>query len=201
MLSRIQHRVEGAFEASAGLFRKAGLSPNSLTMLGFASTFVVFLLYSDGLRSGLENGSAVLALLLGSFFDALDGAMARRYQLASKIGGVLDSVLDRFGELLLYSGLAIGRLVDVRLALWALAVSFMVSYVRARAESEGISMKGVGIAERPERLLILLASTALHPFYPWALVGGTVIIALLSSVTLVQRVRKIGISVEMDDQR
>lgn len=195
MLSRIQHLVEGFFESSAGIFKRAGLSPNSVSVLGFALALVTFFFYLDGLRSGLEKAGAVLALLLASYFDALDGAMARRYGLVSKMGGILDSILDRVGELFLYSGLAAGGLVDFRLALWVLSASFMVSYARARAEAEGVVMKGVGIAERPERLLILLVATILQPLYPASLFWGMLLIAVLASVTVAERVYRIGSAV------
>src|SRR3989337_1553655 len=195
MLSRVQHLVEGFLESSAGLFKRAGLSPNSVTVLGFVFTLAASLFYARGLRFAWEQAGAFSTLLLAGYFDALDGALARRYSLASKFGGILDSVLDRLGELLLYSGLAIGNLVDFRLALWALSASFMVSYLRARAEASGIVMKGVGIAERPERLLILLVATILQPLYPASLFWGVLLIAVLASVTVAERVYRIGSAV------
>ena len=195
MLSRFQHAVEGLFESSAGFFKRAGLSPNSITILGFVFTLATFLFYWRGLRYGWEIAGALLTLLLASYFDALDGAMARRYHQTSRLGGVLDSVLDRLGEMFLYSGLAIGDLVDFRIVLWALSASFMVSYVRTRAEAEGLRMKGVGIAERPERLLILIASTILQLFYPESLTWGTLSIAVLASLTVIERVYRVRASV------
>lgn len=198
MLSRLQHLVEGFFESSASLFKRVGLSPNSITVLGFALTVATFLFYSRGLQVGWEQAGAFSTLLLASYFDALDGAMARRYQLVSRQGGILDSILDRLGELFLYSGLALGSLVDFRVALWALSASFMVSYVRARAEADGIAMKGVGIAERPERLLILIVSTLFQPFYQGSLMWGTVLIAVLASLTVLERVYRIRSYVSRD---
>ncbi len=192
MLSRLQHFVEGFFGSSAGVFKRAGLSPNSITILGFLLTIITFLLYSSGLRAPLEQGGAIVSLIAASYFDALDGAMARRYHLVSNFGGILDSVLDRVGELFLYSGLAVGGLVDYRLTIWALSASFMVSYVRARAEAGGVVMKGVGIAERPERLLILLVSTILQIGYGQSLTWGVLVVALLASLTVLERLYRIG---------
>ena len=126
-------------------------------------------------------------LLVASYFDAIDGAMARRFQMVSRTGGILDSVLDRIGEMVLYSSIALSGLVDIRICLWALGASLMVSYVRARVEVEGVKMKGVGIAERPERLLILLVSTLLNPVYG-LLSWGVLLIAVLASVTVIERV-------------
>jgi len=88
--------------------------------------------------------------------------------------------------MVLYSFIALSGLVDLRICLWALSASLMVSYVRARVEVEGVKMKGVGIAERPERLLILLVSTILNPFYG-LLSWGMVLIAILASATVIER--------------
>src|SRR5207245_8837274 len=113
--------------------------------------------------------------------------MARRYHQISKMGGILDSVLDRVSEIALYAGLAIGGLVPGWLSLWALSASLMVSYVRARVDVEGVKLKGVGLAERPERLLILLISTILTAFNALALEFGVVLVAVLSTVTIIER--------------
>ena len=133
--------------------------------------------------------AAVVSLVLSGYFDALDGAMARRFRLVTQTGGVLDSILDRIGEISIYSGLAVGGLVDFRLALWALSAALMVSYVRARDEIEGVTMKGVGIAERPERLLVLLVATILAPISKNDALGwGMGLIAVLASATVLERV-------------
>ncbi len=192
MLSRLQYLVEGFFESSAVVFKKAGLSPNLLTFLGFALTLLTAFLYYQGLSSLSTWLAASTLLVLASYFDALDGAMARRFLLVSQIGGILDSVLDRIGEIALYSGIALGGLVDFRICIWALSAALMVSYVRARVESEGIKLKGIGIAERPERLLILLVFTIVNPLYEGSLSWGIGLVAAFSSVTVVERVYKAG---------
>ena len=128
-----------------------------------------------------------MALLTGAYLDAVDGAMARRYHQTSKMGGILDSVLDRFGEVVLYAGIFIGGLVPGWLALWALSASLMVSYVRARVDVEGVKLKGIGLAERPERLLILLITTILAALNYPSFLFGIGLIALLSMVTIVER--------------
>ncbi len=187
MLSKIQYLVEGHFQLAAGAFNKAGFTPNTVTAIGFLLTLVTSLLYSIGLGTVWLVFGAVLALLVGAYLDAVDGAMARRYHQISKMGGILDSVLDRVSETALYAGLAIGSLVPGWLALWALSASLMVSYVRARVDVEGVKLKGVGLAERPERLLILLFATILTAFSSFSLEFGVSFIALLSTVTVVER--------------
>src|SRR5712664_2499530 len=187
MLSKIQYLVEGHFQQAAAAFNKTGFTPNSVTALGFLLTLIASLFYSTGLGTVWLILGAVLGLLTGAYFDAVDGAMARRYHQISKMGGILDSVLDRVGEIALYAGLAIGSLVPGWLSLWALSASLMVSYVRARVDVEGVKLKGVGLAERPERLLILLFATILVAFNSLSLEFGVGLIALLSTATIVER--------------
>src|SRR5215831_16237150 len=110
MLSKLQHYVEGFFASSSGLFHSAGFSPNSVTALGFLCGLAASVLYGLGIGSTTLWAGTVFFLSLAGFFDALDGAMARRYQIVSKAGGILDSVLDRLGEILIYAGLALGGL-------------------------------------------------------------------------------------------
>src|SRR2546430_2829140 len=154
MLSRIQYLVEGIFQSSSRLFHRIGLSPNSLTALGFLLWIVASILYWGGL-SGWEWGATIVVLLVAGFLDAVDGAMARKYAKVSKFGGVLDSVLDRLGEIAVNVGLAPGALITLWLALWRLSAALMVSYVRARVAAEGVTLKGIGIAERPARRLVV----------------------------------------------
>jgi archaetidylinositol phosphate synthase len=93
-------------------------------------------------------------------------------------------VLDRISEILVYWGLVYSRLVDWSVGLAALSGSLMVSYARARAEQLGSEMKGVGIAERPERLLILAVAALIDQ-----LNAGVILIALLSAITVLQRIK------------
>jgi archaetidylinositol phosphate synthase len=187
LLSRLQYLVEALFESSAGFFKKAGISANAITVAGFLLTIVASFFYGVGLPSWWSWLGATLGLLVSGYFDALDGAMARRFLQVSKVGGVLDSVLDRIGEIALYSGLAFGGLVDFRIAFWALSAALMVSYIRARVEAEGRTLKGVGLAERPERLLVLLLFTILFPLYRNSLAWGVGIVAVLASLTVAER--------------
>src|SRR6267378_270762 len=187
MLSKIQYLVEGHFRLVAGAFNRAGFTPNSVTGIGFLLTLIASLFYSTGLGTVWLVSGALLGLLTGAYFDAVDGAMARRYHRISKMGGILDSVLDRVGEITLYVGLAVGSLVPGWLSLWALSASLMVSYVRARVDIEGVKLKGIGLAERPERLLILLIATIFAAFNPLSLEFGVSLVALLSTVTIIER--------------
>src|SRR5713101_6421764 len=116
MLSRLQYLVEGFFESSAALLHSVGLTPNRATTIGFMFTLATGLLYYGGIPSASTWLAAWILLLGASYFDALDGAMARRFHSVSRTGGILDSVLDRIGEIVLYSALGLGGLVDFRIS-------------------------------------------------------------------------------------
>jgi archaetidylinositol phosphate synthase len=188
MLSRIQGYMEGFFAASARAFHAAGFSPNTMTFLGFVFILGSALFYAMGLSQLSYWAIAVVLLLAAAYFDAIDGAMARRYKHVSRLGGVLDSVLDRLGEISLYAAFALGGLTNFPVALWALSASLMVSYVRARVEVEGVTLKGIGIAERPERILIVLVATIAFPSYQESISWGTLLVAVLSTITVVERI-------------
>ena len=183
----MQYLVEAHFQRVAGALHRSGFSPNSVTVFGFLLTIMTAVFYATGLISPWLILGAALTLLVGAYLDAVDGAMARRYHQISKLGGILDSVLDRIGEIFLYSGLLLSGLVPSWMVLWALSASLMVSYIRARVDVEGVKLKGIGVAERPERLLILLVATILAIYNALSLDVGVGLIAFLSSVTMLDR--------------
>jgi CDP-diacylglycerol--glycerol-3-phosphate 3-phosphatidyltransferase len=119
--------------------------------------------------------------------DALDGTIARLRGEPSDFGAFVDSVVDRYSELIIYSGLLAHYIhVDdslmIILTFVATAGSFLVPYVRARAEGLGFEAK-VGILTRMERFLILVPSLVLS--IPWLGIG---IVALFANITALQRI-------------
>ena len=125
-------------------------------------------------------------------FDLFDGAVARASNKGvSKWGAVLDSTLDRLSDAAVFIGALLffiksdDRLVP--LIIVAAVSAFMVSYIKARAESLNIVCDG-GIAERSERLIIALAAYALHGFkVDYAMEAGMWILVFLSLITMAQR--------------
>jgi len=126
-------------------------------------------------------------LFLSGFFDIVDGSVARIKKKTTPKGAFLDSNFDKISEALIFIGIAIGGLSNPILAMIALSSSILVSYVRARSESLGIELKGVGIGERAERLLIL-AICGLIPI-PDSIQWGVIIIILISGFSFIQRFR------------
>lgn len=133
---------------------RAGLTPNALTVLGFAGVCV-----AAGLAATGQWIAAGVVGLLFAAFDMFDGALARATGRVSRFGAFLDSTLDRAGEAALYAGIVAGtagvtdRVLPL-LASLAMTAAFLVSYTRARAE--GLAFGGdVGIAPRGERVVVL----------------------------------------------
>jgi archaetidylinositol phosphate synthase len=125
-------------------------------------------------------------LLISGFFDIVDGCVARYKQKVSKRGAFIDSTLDKLAEFAILTGVTIGSLSDPIISILAISISFMVSYVRARAESLQIDLKGIGIGERAERMIIL----AIASFIPvsYSIQIGIILIIIISVITLTQRV-------------
>jgi archaetidylinositol phosphate synthase len=154
------------------------------------SSIVAALLYASAVPSiGLVRFNAIIlggiVLLISGFFDIVDGTVARVTKSSSREGSFLDSSLDKLSEVAVFLGLAIGDLAEPLLCMIALSLSLIVSYIRARAESLGIELKGIGIGERAERLLIL-AIIGMIPI-SGAMQWAVVIVSIIAGITIVQR--------------
>jgi archaetidylinositol phosphate synthase len=152
-----------------------------LTIIGFIFAAMAGVLFYMSLNWMFTYVIAPSLILLSGLMDALDGPLAR-LRKASKFGGILDSTFDRLGEILIFSGIILGELVSPFWGITAISFSLMVSYVRARTEVENVKLESIGIAERPERMLILVISSFL-----WLIEYGVALIAILSIITFVQR--------------
>ncbi|MBF6604637.1 MAG: CDP-alcohol phosphatidyltransferase family protein [Chloroflexi bacterium] len=135
---------------------RLGLTPNSITIVGFLGTCVAAVAAAQ--QAWVLAGVLVIAF---GIFDLFDGALARATGTASAFGAFLDSTLDRTGENLVLAGVAFGSAIGgfpegAGLAALAMATSSIVTYTRARAEAVGLTAE-VGIAPRPERLIVLAA--------------------------------------------
>lgn len=191
MLSRLRAgfgRVVGPF---ADLLLRWGVSPDAVTVVGTAGVVGAALwLYPIG-----QLFWGTVAITVFALSDAVDGAMARRSGRSGSWGAFLDSTLDRFGDAAIFGGIVLfyaGRGEHgptAGLALLCLVLGSVVPYARARAE--GLGMRAdVGIAERADRLLVVLTATGLVglglPRVVLTVVLG--LLALASAVTVLQRV-------------
>lgn len=181
-------RIKKLFEPIALGMGRLGLTPDALTLIGFAITVAGAVLLA--LQFWLAGG---LIILLGGIFDMFDGTLARAMGKVSKLGAFMDSVFDRWGEAVVYVGVVIGcSRVHFELGAWvaaaAMASAFMVSYVRAKSEglgfTEGTGMAAVGLMPREVRLVVLTA--------------GIIVAALVGGVMPVEFMENTGLAVSVD---
>lgn len=193
MLNRFREKLIPITTLIGNNFGSLGLSPTLWSMIGFAFAILssIFFGLTNFLnQQGIEFPSQIFAsilLLISGFFDIVDGSVARVMKKSTTKGAFLDSNFDKISEALIFIGIAIGGLSNPILAMIALSTSILVSYLRARAESLGMELKGVGIGERAERLLIL----SICGFIPISesIQWGVIIIILISGFSFLQRFR------------
>ena len=162
---RARSSISNALAPVGGGLHRLGVSPNAITVVGTLGTVVSAALLMGTGRFLL----AVIAITLFVLFDLLDGAVARAGGTASRFGAVLDSTCDRVADASIFaaliwwfagSGQASSRPNLILAALLALVLGQLIPYVRARAEGLGVNAS-VGIAERAERLIIVLVGVGL----------------------------------------
>jgi CDP-diacylglycerol--glycerol-3-phosphate 3-phosphatidyltransferase len=163
-------------------FAATGINPNVLTVIGFLITLLGAYFFAEGYFRW-----AGAAIILAGLFDMLDGRVARLTGRVTPFGGFLDSVLDRYSDLLLLIGLLIfygraGRFWYIALVAVVMIGSVMTSYTRARAENLIPTCK-VGFLERPERIVLLLIGA----FFD-RMAAVLWVIAVLSTWTVIHRV-------------
>jgi CDP-diacylglycerol--glycerol-3-phosphate 3-phosphatidyltransferase len=182
----------GLAPLARGLHR-AGITANAITVLGVLITVAGSALLAVG-----QPFAALIVLLAGALSDTLDGQLAKAAGGGTRFGAFLDSTLDRVSDAALACGAAaLGAATGDQLLFWSalvgLVASFLVSYVRAKAESMGLTAT-VGLMPREARLLILLIGVGL-----WGVLGlyqlfvaAFAAVALLSVITLGQRIAAVA---------
>jgi CDP-diacylglycerol---glycerol-3-phosphate 3-phosphatidyltransferase len=156
MLTRaIGRYVSWPVDRLAALLAPTGIPPNVITWCALVANLWAGMLFAAG-RFAAAGGMMVLAGLC----DLLDGPVARLQNRVSLFGGFLDSILDRYADLMLFLGLLVyyaqvNRFRYAMLAGAAMAGSVMVSYAKARAESL-VPTSEIGFWERPERLVLMI---------------------------------------------
>ncbi len=190
MLERFRMFWTGVFKPIAHLLIRLGVSPDAVTFVGTLGVVAGALVCFP--QGWLWQGCVVIAVFV--FSDLVDGYMARTIGAPSRWGAFLDSTMDRLGDAAVFGGLAVwlfGGGDDTLLAyvaLWALVMGSVTSYTRARAESLGMHAK-VGIAERSDRLVAVLAMTGLDGIFglPILLTIVLWVLAVASTITVGQR--------------
>ncbi len=196
MLDKFRVIFDAVFTPIARALLRLGVSPDAVTVvgtLGVSSMALYF--FPQGIL-----GWGTLAITAFVFSDMIDGIMARLSGRTSPFGAFLDSTLDRIGDAAIFAGLILyfagPHVVGTdepglyqALATYCLVSGGITSYARARAESLGFTAS-VGIAERADRLVLILFAAGLSDFLelPVLLFGALWILAAASTVTVLQRI-------------
>jgi len=166
----------------AGFVAPTGIPPNFITWAALCLNLWAGILFSQG-RFAAGGGMMILAGLC----DLLDGPVARLQSRVSIFGGFLDSILDRYADLILFLGLlvyyaSVNRFIYAFLAGAAMAGAVMVSYAKARAGSL-VPIKDVGFWDRPERLVLMILGALANRMPPvlW-------ILAIGPNITVIHRI-------------
>lgn len=177
----------------AAALTRAGVSPDVVTLIGTLGVCAGALAFYP--RGEFFVGTLVITVFI--FADLIDGTMARMSGRSSRWGAFLDSTLDRVGDAAVFGGIALwfaGRGEDLLLtglAVYCLVVGSVTSYAKARAEGLGMTAD-VGIAERADRLVVVLAATGLAGLgISYIQAAALWLLAVAGSVTVVQRILEV----------
>lgn len=183
LLGRIRAKYQALMRPVGKGLGKSGITPNALTTIS--------LVVAIGAGTAYALKFPVLGavgLIVSGVVDMLDGAVARATKSANRFGTVYDHVLDRYVEFFVLAGIGFGGFSDWIWVLFCLFGMVMASFTRAKAESVGgLKQCTVGIAERQEKLIILLIGSFLQPFVTGALMVAVIVVGVLSHITVVQR--------------
>jgi len=174
----LAHRIT---DPMVGILSKIGITPNALTFINLALNIVAA--YVIATEHFIIGG--VLVLVSG-LFDLLDGALARFTKQTTNFGAILDSTVDRISEAAILYGLLIwyisqGADLEIVLIFAVLIGSFLVSYIRARAEGLGLQCQ-VGLFTRAERVIVLAIGLLINQIFI-----ALCILVVFVFITVVQR--------------
>lgn len=188
--TRFEAWVRRRAEALMRAIGRLPVTPNQITVIGTLLTFMAAVLAGT---AQLRWAGVVLAF--AGTFDILDGALARSTRSAYPYGAFLDSTLDRYSEGAIYLGLTAYFVISggpmeewlVLATVAALAGSFLVSYVRARAQSLGFTCE-TGLFARPERVVVTVIGLIFGGYVLYVVVF---LLAILTNLTALQRIREV----------
>ena len=181
MLNNLRNSLKPYLQTIGKIFASTGISPNVWTAVGLVFAFISSLVYGISLEFSLILGG--ILILISGFFDIVDGQVARYANKISKSGGFLDSIFDKIAEVAIFFGILLGGYSEPYLVILAISLSLLVSYTRAKADTLGIKLQGIGIGERAERLLVI-AIIGMIGFMEAAII----IVIIIAAITLVQRI-------------
>jgi CDP-diacylglycerol--glycerol-3-phosphate 3-phosphatidyltransferase len=168
------------------ILNKSKITPNALTLMNLAVNIIAAYVIASG--HFLLGG---VLIFIAGLFDLLDGALARFTRQTSKFGAILDSVADRISEAAILCGLLIWYIpreanLEIMLIFIVLIGSFLVSYIRARAEGLGWQCQ-VGLFTRAERVIVLAIGLLINQIFTRSIIVALCILAIFVFITVGQR--------------
>ena len=189
MLNNFRTKLHAQLRTLGSFFSLTGLPATFWTCISLF--FCIFAAVFYGIK--LEFYSLIIGsilLLFSGFFDIVDGQVARFTKKTSQKGMFLDSFFDRISDFIIYFSIMIGNYLDYNLIFIAMGLSLLISYIRSKSESLGISIEGIGIGERAERLFIIIIFGILD-----LIEISIIIIICISIITIIQRIRIVFIHI------
>lgn len=183
MLGRFREKYQNAVTPIGIALAKIGISPNLMTILSLLSSLVCSYVYITK-----KPVYGALLILLTGMLDMLDGAIARASHSVTRFGATFDHVMDRYAEFFILFGIIYSGYTNIFSGLFTLFGMIMASFTRAKAESVGgLKSCTVGVAERQEKLLLMIIGSILTTVFSYALHYAILLIGVLSHVTVIQR--------------
>jgi archaetidylinositol phosphate synthase len=181
MLNKIKGVLVKPIKPIVSVIAKGNIDPNVITILGVVIAMITPLAaYLYGIIGALA------AIAVSSLLDAIDGEVARSLGRVSRRGAFLDSLCDRISDLAYIGSLMVLGVSPV-LVYIAAGSSLLISYIRARAESLGIYISGVGLMERGERILGLVVVMLIGMLNREAMDIAMIVFTVLTGYTAVER--------------
>ncbi|MCL4446934.1 MAG: CDP-alcohol phosphatidyltransferase family protein [Thermoplasmatales archaeon] len=157
-------RSRSAFLLEGTASRLKNVNPNSITMISFFLAILFAVSYYFGFRNLIWLIVAFFLLIGSSYLDALDGAVARKFQKESKKGDFLDHLLDRYSDFVILFGMTVSFFGNLYFGILAIAGTFMSSYVGTQSQAVGLNRLYSGFPGRADRLVIIMIVTIIQIF-------------------------------------
>ncbi len=183
---------------------ESGMRPNILSLTSLFFAFLAgysYFLSSEKLFFLLP---ALVFVAVSSFFDFLDGEVARRSGLESRRGDLVDHVIDRYADSFILAGIVLGKYSGMLAGLSAIVGTLITSYLGTQAQALGLGRYYGGFLGRADRMIFLIVATVLNLLYPGEVLGYQVLgwlivfFALMTNLTAIQRFIHIWRDLERD---
>lgn len=175
----------------------AGISPNVISILSLLFALFAGLLYYYSAFNPMLVLVAGILVALNSFFDAIDGPMARYLDIANSKGDFLDHLIDRYSDVFIITGIFFGVNLDLRIGVMALIGVLLTSYLGTQAQALRLGRYYGGIIGRADRMVLIIFSSIIYYLYPGTIFGFCVlgwmiiVIGVGSHITAFQRIAHI----------